>query len=297
MSVSVVTGATGGIGRWIALGLARAGHQVVAVGRDQARGEALLAWVANAVPGARIELMLADLALLAAAQALADRIMQRYPAVATLVNNAGVFCTAREETAEGHERVIATNHLSPFVLTRSLLPALREGGRVGGARIVNVGSSTADRATIDPADLEGRRRWGMVRAYGQSKLALTIATLGWAKRLAGTGVVANIVHPGTVATGLVRAPGAIGLVWRAMAPFVLTAEQGAATPLHVALAGSFATVSGAYVKQRRVVPPNARALRPALQEQVWQATEQLVGGSPIALAGEASRPSPVAGAG
>ena len=122
----------------------------------------------------------------------------------------------------------------------------------------------------------------MVRAYGQSKLALTMATIGWAERLAGTGIAANVVHPGTVATGLVRTPGVIGLAWRIMAPFVLTAEQGADSPLHVALAEPVDAVSGVYVKQRRVVPPNPSALKPALREQVWQATEQRVGGSPSA---------------
>ncbi len=278
LPVSVVTGATGGIGRWIALGLARAGHTVVVVGRDRSRGDDALAWIAARAPSAAVELVVADLSSLAATRHAGRHIEARHPAVDVLVNNAGMFCTRREETAEGHERVIALNHLSPFVLTRALLPALHAAATAGqGARIVNVGSSTSDRARIDPADLEGRRRWGMVRSYSQSKLALMMATFGWARRLQGTGVVANVVHPGAVATGLVRAPGAIGLAWRGMAPFLLTEEQGADTPLHAALSPEFATVTGAYVKRRQAVRPNRRALDAVLAERVWAATETLAG--------------------
>ena len=119
MPVSIVTGATGGIGRQIALGLARAGHMVLAVGRDRQRGNDMAAWIGAQVPSARIELLIADLSLLTAACDLGMLIGARHPAIDVLVNNAGVFCTRRAETAEGHERVIALNHLSPYVLARA----------------------------------------------------------------------------------------------------------------------------------------------------------------------------------
>ncbi len=279
MPVSVVTGASGGIGRWIALGLAHAGHTVIIVGRNRRRGEAALAWIAEQAPDARVELLVADLSLVAAARQCGMLIDARYPEIDLLVNNAGVFTTRREETPEGHDRVLATNQLSPFVLTRALIPGLRAAAaRSGSARIVNVGSSTSDRARIDPDDLEGSRRWRMVRAYSQSKLALMMATFSWAHRLEGTGVVANVVHPGAVATDLVRAAGPVGLAWKAMSLFLLSEEQGADTPLHVCLAPEFAGITASYVKRRRVVVPNRRALDPALSERVWAATESLVGG-------------------
>ncbi len=274
VAISVVTGATSGIGRWIALGLARAGHRVVLVVRDQARATAAADWIRTSAPSAAIEIEAADLSSLASTRAAAAAITSRHSAVDVLVNNAGVFCPRREVTSEGLERVIAVNHLAPFVLTAGLLPALRASE---AARIVNIGSSTADRARIDPDDLQGERNWGMVRAYGQSKLALTMATLAWARRLHGSGVVANVVHPGAVATGLVRAGGPIGLAWRLMAPFLLTAEAGADTPLHVALSPEFAAITGAYVKRRRIVRPNPLALDPVLVELVWDATEALAG--------------------
>ena len=277
--VSVVTGASGGIGRWIARGLADAGHHVVLVGRNAGRTTGAAEWITAQLPAASLEVALADLSLLGETGHLASRIALRHAAVHVLVNNAGLFSARRRETAEGHEQVIALNHLSPFVLTRGLLPALRRGA---GARIVNIGSDTADRARIRPDDLEGRRRWGMVHAYGQSKLALTMATLEWARRLQGTGITANVVHPGAVATGLVRSRGPIGLAWRLMAPLLLTEKQGADSPLHVALSTEFAAITGAYVKKRRPVPPNRLAMDPALARTVWLATEALADATPNA---------------
>ena len=275
--VAVVTGGTGGIGRWIARGMVEAGFHVVLVGRDAERGAAALGWVRSAGGEGGAELMLADLSSLAETRALGRRIAAAHPQVAVLVNNAGVFRARRVLTAEGHDLVLAVNHLSPFVLTQELEGALRAAAGAGGdARLVTVGSSTSDRARIDPADLELTRRWTMVRAYGQSKLATMMTTFEWGRRFAGSGVVANVVHPGTVATGLVRSPGVIGLAWRLMRPWVRTEQQGAETPLHVAVAPGLAGVSGTYFKDCAPASPNRRALDPALCRAVWDATERLV---------------------
>ena len=282
--VSVVTGASGGIGRWIAEGLAAAGHHVVLAGRNEQRLAAAAEWIGHRVPGCSLQVERADLTLLAEARGLAERIAGRHPAIHVLVNNAGMFSARRRQTAEGHEQVIALNHLAPFVLVHGLLPAMP-----AGARIVSIGSDTSDRARLDVDDLESRRRWRFVHAYAQSKLALLIATNGWAQRLQGTGIVANTVHPGAVATGLVRARGPIGLAWRLMAPFLLTEEQGARTPLHVALSEDFAAVTGAYVKRRGPVAPNPLALDPALAAKLWSATEALTGVRATAVPGKAER--------
>jgi NAD(P)-dependent dehydrogenase (short-subunit alcohol dehydrogenase family) len=270
--VAIVTGATGGIGRWIALGLARAGHHTILIGRDRACADAAQAWIADRVPHASTETTIADLSLLAATHAVGGEIVARHAKIAVLVNNAGIFDAKRVVTAEGHERVLATNLLSPFVLTRALLPALLAGAP---SRIVTVGSSTSDNARLDPERLVLGPRWTMVQAYGQSKLAVMMMTFAFAKRLAGTGVVANVVHPGLVASGLVRTPGIIGLAWRCLAPFALREEQGADTPLAAALAPEFAQASGVYLKSRRAVPPNRQALDPVLVERVWAATQLL----------------------
>lgn len=271
-AVAVITGATGGIGRWIARGLVRAGYHTILIGRDAARGEAVRRWLAAEAPEARPELLLADLSSLAATRALGRQIRARHPAIALLVNNAGVFEAKPGLTAEGHERVLATNLLSPFALSETLLPALIAAAP---ARIVTIGSSTSDTARIDPDRLALGRRWTMVRAYGQSKLALMMVTFALARRLEGSGVTANVVHPGLVASGLVRSGGVIGLAWRCLAPFALSEEAGADTPLHVALSPDCAAISGAYFKRRRVAAPNPLALDVALGERVWAAVARL----------------------
>ena len=273
MAVSVVTGATGGIGRWIARGLAQAGHHVVLVGQDRTRAELSQQWISDNVPSASTEVVLADLSLLSSTQALGTEILARHPQITVLVNNAGIFDAKRVMTSERLERVLATNLLSPVLLSRILLPALRAGAP---SRIVTVGSSTSDSAWLDPERLMLGNRWTMRRAYAQSKLALMMATFSIANQTKGTGVVANVVHPGLVATGLVKTNGLVGLAWRCLAKFALTGEQGAASPLFVALAPEMSDVSGVYVKNRQIVAPNPLALDAALVNRVWAATQHLI---------------------
>jgi retinol dehydrogenase 12 len=272
-TVSVVTGASGGIGRWIALGLACAGHHVVLISRDLERGEAVRRWIASRVPDSSTELLLTDLSSLHETHRVGLEIASAHPRIGVLINNAGMFSARRQMTNEGREAVFAVNHLAPWVLTEAIEPALRAGTP---SRIVNVGSSTSDRAMIDPNDLELARGWSMKRAYANAKLAMMMTTFARAERLRGSGVVANVVHPGLVATGLVRERGPIGLAWRLISQFARTEEQGAATPLHVALSSDWATVTGTYAKDCAAARPNPRALDTALIARVEQATRVLV---------------------
>ena len=273
-AVAVVTGAAGGIGRSVALGLARAGMRTVLVARDAARGEAARRWIAERAPGADTELEVCDLSLLRATRRAGEAIAARHGRLAVLVNNAGVYRGRREETAEGRELVLAVNHLAPFVLTRALEGALRGGAP---SRIVNVGSAMSENVGIDPGDLELRRGWNMVRAYGRSKLAMLITTLELVGRLNGSGVVANVVHPGAVATDIARGSTVARLAWRAVTPFLLTAEQGAEGPLRAALAPGMARETGGYYRRTRRAGPNRLADDAALRRAVWEATERLVG--------------------
>ena len=269
---AVITGATGGIGSWIALGLVDAGYRLFVIGRDPVRLAATQDWIRSRIPDGIVETVTADLSLLSETRAAAATVLAHTQSIALLVNNAGTLSPRRVVTREGHERTLAVNHLAPFVLTRSLLPALQHGGR---ARIIDIGSSTSDKARIDPDDLELVRNWRMVRAYSQSKLALLMTSLSLARQLEGTGVTVNVVHPGTVATGLVRNPGVVGLAWRLMAPFVLSERQGADTPLHAALSETCEGLTGCYLKQRQPVRPNRLVLDRQLTRRVLAATEAL----------------------
>ena len=269
---AVVTGATGGIGRFIALGLAQDGYRVVLIGRDRVRLDACCGWVAGLVPGAVLLAESADLSLLAETRRAGRAVAARWGAVDLLVLNAGVLDTQRQVTAEGHERVLAVNHLSPAVLVETLAPAL--AAAPGGGAIVTVGSSTSDRARIDPDDLEMRRRWGIQGAYARSKLAVMMATFDWAERLPG---VANVVHPGLVRTGLAAKPGVVGLAWSVIGRFGRSPQQGAETPLHVARLG-VAAPSGRYWKDCAEVRANPLARDPALRRRVLEATARLLDG-------------------
>ena len=270
--IAVVTGATSGIGQWIALGLARSGHHTVLVARDAGRGEATRRWIAAEAPGASTELVLADLSSLAHARAAGAAMAAAHPRIDVLVNNAGLITPKRTVTAEGHEMILAVNHLAPFVLTEALQGALRAAGT---ARVVNVGSTASDRATLDVDNLELTTGWNALRAYGRSKLAIMMATFEWARRLPGVAV--NVVHPGVVATKIGAVPGVIGLGWAVLRPFMITQEQGADTPLHVALSPDVAGVTGTYFKKRQRARPNRLANDRALTARLWSETARLAG--------------------
>ena len=271
-----LTGATSGIGRWTALGLAKAGYRVIAAGRNRQRGEELLAWVKSQVPAAQVDVVAADLSLMAEVRRLAGRVRERAPCLHVLINNAGLARKSREVTAEGHELTLAVNHLAPFLLTHELLPSLTAAGQ---ARIVNVGSAASDRARIDINDLECARSWSMMGAYARSKLALMIATFEWARRLDPDAVTANVVHPGGVATAIGDVGGVQGLAWRLMKPFLLSPEQGARTTLHVATSSAVAGVTGQYFKREAPAEPNPLAKDTALAAQLWTRTEAMVDGA------------------
>ncbi len=272
--IAVVTGATAGLGQWVALDLTRAGYHTILVARDAGRGEATRRWIAERAPGAVTELVMADLSSLAQTRAAGEAIAAAHPRLDVLVNNAGLITPRRQVTPEGHEMIMAVNHLAPFVLTSALEPALRGGAP---SRVVNVGSTASDRANLQAMDLEGARSWNPYSAYCRSKLALMMATFERARRLAGTGVAVNVVHPGVVSTTLGSVPGPIGWAWNLGRRFMITPEQGAVTPLHLALSPLVEGETGQYWKRSRPVRPNRQALDAVLVRQLWQETERLVG--------------------
>ncbi len=271
--VAVVTGPTSGIGRWIALGLTRAGMHVVLLARDPARAREATRWIADHVPAARTEIVHADLSSLAQTRAAADAIARLHPRLSLLVNNAGMYAPKRGVTTEGNERTLAVNHLAPFLLTRDLLGALRAAAP---ARVVNVGSVASDDAKLALDDLQSARGYSGWRAYSQSKLAFMMATFAWAERIPISDVTFNVVHPGLVGTNIAAGRSISGVAWRLGTPFMLRPARGAGPPLWLALAPELATVSGRYFRKRVESRPNPLALDPALRARLWEETERLV---------------------
>ena len=199
--ICIVTGANSGIGKETALGLAQMGARVVMVCRNAEKGKAALEEIRRESGSSQVDLLIADMSSQASVRALAEQIQQKYPRLDVLVNNAGGAAPARTLSADGIEMTLATNHLGPALLTLLLLDLLKASAP---SRIINVSSSEAQSpARLDMNDLQfERRKYSSVAAYGQSKLLMNAFTFELARRLAGTGVTANCLHPGAVATNI-----------------------------------------------------------------------------------------------
>ena len=275
--IALVTGASGGIGLYTALGLAGRGFRVIMTGRDADRTERARRLVAERPGTIAPEVALADFASLAAVRGLAEEVLHRHERLDLLVNNAGLIAPpGRHESADGCELTIAVNHLAPFLLTSLLLDRLKSSAP---SRVVTVASRAHRGATIDPAHLaEAPADWSPFRAYGRSKLCNILFTRALARRLDGTGVMAACLHPGVVATGIASGGGGlIRLGWTIGKPFMLSPEQGAETTLFVATEADPAAFHGAYVVEKRIADPDPAARDDALAERLWEASARLVG--------------------
>ncbi len=274
--IAIVTGANSGIGLWTAAGLAKAGAHVIMICRNATRGEEAKALVAQ-MSGRTPDLILADFADLHAVHDAGAKIVERYAQIHILVNNAGLFAPKRELTKDGYEMTFAVNHLAPFLLTNTVLPALERGGETGRhARVVTVASRAADRASLELRDLMSARRYSMMGAYGQSKLANILFTKELARRLPPRPISTNCLHPGVVATEIGSKGGVAGFVWSAIRPMLITAEQGAVNSLYVATSPEIESVSGAYFVKQRAVPANPITNDPAIAARFWTESETLV---------------------
>lgn len=273
----VLTGPTSGIGLAAARGLAAAGALLTLVGRSETRLTALAGEL-----GGDVDCVVADLASLDETRRAAAEIRARHEHIDVLVNNAGGMFRHRVETAEGIESTLALNHLSPFVLTSKLLPLLRaaaERNRDFGARVVNVASS-AHRGGVDWDDIQCERGYSLMRAYGQSKALMVMTTIELARRLEGSGVIANSMHPGVVRTGIVQKSGhgIIGTLIMFAGYVVLGTPKRAGSHLvRLALSDEAAGVTGAYWNKRRVKEPSEEARDRANQERAWALSERLAG--------------------
>jgi NAD(P)-dependent dehydrogenase (short-subunit alcohol dehydrogenase family) len=274
--ICIVTGANSGIGKELTLGLAQMGARVVMVCRSAEKGKAALEEIRREFGSSQVDLLIADMSWQASVRSLAEQIQQKYPRVDVLVNNAGGATPARELSADGIEMTLATNHLGPALLTLLLLDMLKASAP---SRIVNVSSEAQRRTRLEMNDLQfERRKYRGIAAYAQSKLLMNAFTFELARRLAGTGVTANCLHPGVVATNIWSAnpaPLIAKLIIAVMKPFMLTSKQGAEVPLYLATSPEVAQVSGEYFIKSRPAKSNPLSRDPKLMSEVWQCTGKM----------------------
>lgn len=271
-----VTGATSGIGEETALAFARLGARVGILARSASRAKDTEARIAAAT-GRPIEIIEGDLASLASVRRAAEAILARFDALHVFVNNAGVIALERKTTVDGFEATFATNHLGPFLLTNLVLPRIVASAP---ARIVNVASDAHKFAKtgLDFDDLQNERAYKAFRVYGESKLANILFTRELARRLAGTGVTVNCVHPGAVATGLGAQNGLFARsVITLLKPFFRSPARGADTTIHVATAPELSNTSGEYFVDRKPTKPTAHGRDDEAARRLWERSAELVG--------------------
>ena len=272
----LVTGGNTGIGLETVRALAGLGATVVLTSRDPAKGAAAAADVDRTSGGPPVACMHLDLASLASVRAFAAGFLERYDALHVLVNNAGLVLAGRRETEDGFEMTFGVNHLGPFLLTDLLLDRLRASAP---ARIVNVSSDAHRMANgLDFDDLQATTGYQGMSAYARSKLANLWFTTELARRLEGSGVTANAVHPGVVRTAFGQGGDTrwLALLYRLTGPFMRSPANGARTTVYVASAPELEGVSGRYYADSRPQDPSPAALDPVSAARLWVVSEELV---------------------
>jgi NAD(P)-dependent dehydrogenase (short-subunit alcohol dehydrogenase family) len=274
--VCLVTGGTHGIGRATALALAARGAQVLVHGREREQAQAVAAAIVRASGNPRVHGVHADFARLEEVRRLARELTDRLPALHVLINNAAVMDGARRKSAEGYDLTFAVNHLAPFLLTNLLVPRLIASAP---ARVVVVASEAHRRAALDFSDLMNEGVSGYWPAYERSKLANLLFARELARRLAGSGVTVNALHPGVVASGLFRgAPAPLRVLLATLGRVaLLSPRQGARGSVELALAEDLSAASGGYYRRGRRVAPSLAAQSDADARTLWQASARLTG--------------------
>jgi NAD(P)-dependent dehydrogenase (short-subunit alcohol dehydrogenase family) len=277
--VAIVTGASAGIGLHTALGLARVGMRVVMVGRDGERAATAQRFVAERVPDAEPETMLADFSSLDEVRELAANILARHGRIDVLVNNAGMIASHAGFSADGYEITLAVNHLAPFLLTHLLLDRLKETAQADKpTRIVTVASQAHRGTRLDPAMLTWPAVWSPLSAYGRSKLANILFTRMLAGRIDPRIVTATCLHPGVIATQIGNNAGIVaGLGWRLAKMFLPGPDKGAETSVFLATVADPTPFHGAYVIGKKIAEPDMAARDDSLAEAVWRESVKLVG--------------------
>lgn len=275
--VVLITGATNGLGKVVARELAKKRATVVIAGRDPAKTRATANEIEEQTGHPAAEGLVADLSSMAEVSRLATEFQRRYARLDVLINNVGAIFPQRRITVDGVERTFALNHLSQFLLTNLLLDALRASAP---SRIVNVSSGAHEGGTINFDNLQGERGYGILggRAYSQSKLANIMFTYELARRLAGAGVTANAMHPGTVATRFGEdSGGLLALGMKIFHRFALTPEEGADTIVYLASSPEVEGITGQYWVKRRSIRSSPASYDEPAQKRLWEVSARMTG--------------------
>ena len=271
--VVVITGATSGIGEVAADRLAAKGYRIVFIARDPVRGEETLKHLRAIAGDLAHRAFYADLSRLSDMKRVAAEIADAEPDIDVLVNNAGALFNTRKVTEDGLETTFALNHMSYFVVTNLLRPGLK-----AGARVVSTASDAHKGAHLDFSDLQSSRGYSGFGAYGRSKLCNILFTRELARRLEGTGVTANCLHPGFVASRFGdQSGGMMSFAIRAAKNFAITPEQGAETIIHLATSADVADMTGAYFYKSRPTTPTRQAQNDADAKRLWEISAEIAG--------------------
>lgn len=274
--VVLITGATNGIGRAAALALAHLGAHVVIAGRSEERARTVASAVRALTRNANVDYLLADLTVMPQVRDMAETFRARCDRLDVLVNNAGALFMAHRKSADGFEMTFALNHLSHFLLTALLLDVLKATAqRMGEARIINVSSDAHMMGKIN-FDRLGRVGKGFA-SYSQTKLMNVLFTYELARRLEGTGVTANAVHPGFVASGFGRNNGPLmNIAMLLTRPVALSPEKGAETVVWLASSPGVRGVTGRYFVKKKAVRSAPISYDQAVQRRLWEMSETLL---------------------
>ena len=268
--ICLITGANSGIGRAAAVELARLGATVVLVCRTPEKGQAAASEIRSESGSSSVDHLAADLSSQASIKNMVAEYKKRYPALHVLLNNAGMAPAKRRLSADGIEMTFAVNHLAYFLLSRLLMESLRAGG---SSRIVNVSSEAHRSGVLDFENLQAEKSFSTWGVYSLSKLCNLLFTQELSKRLQGSGVTANALHPGFVSTAIFReTPALLKMFVRG---FAMDSRKGAETSVYLASSPEVGSVSGKYFIKKKEAQPADKALDASAAQRLWEISEKL----------------------
>lgn len=272
--VCLITGGTNGIGKSTAHELVRMGATVVIVGRNAQKTSQVVEEIRQSTGNDTVDSLLADLSSQRNVRRLANEFESKYSRLHVLLNNAGAVFMRRQLSVDGIEMTFSLNHLAPFLLTNLLLDKIQASAP---ARIINVSSGAHSSGRIEFDNLQGERDYSH-RAYGNSKLATILFTMELARRLEGTGVTVNALHPGFVSTGFGKNnPGFLIKAIRAVVPLIARSpERGAKTSIYLASSPEVQSITGKYFVDCKVTQPAPQATDSAVARKVWDISADMV---------------------